>query len=194
MHPTIRDIYNEHATEYINEVGDDIQTYELSSLQAFWELLPSNATILDVGCGSGKHAHWLQENGCEVTAVDISDEMVMYAEKHFPSLTVVRGTVQDISEAHFDGIWCLRVFHHIPIAEQGGFLDELSAHLRTEGMLYITAAHDDHDFEVHDSRNGALKKRLTKESFRQLLTDKGLTILNTKEWGNGHSEYYCRKL
>ncbi len=190
---TIRDIYNENAAEYIAFVGDEIQTYEIPALEKFRQLLPDKATVLDIGCGSGKHAHWLQEHGCKVIALDVSDEMIAYAHEHFPGLDARRGTLQDAPLSTFDGIWCMRVFHHVAIAEQDAFLDGICNRLNTGGYLYITAVHDDHEYEMHDSVNGALKKRLTKERMHELLEQRSLMILESHDWGNGHSEYFCVK-
>lgn len=47
----------------------------LSSAPSAWlvrwsHLLPPGATVLDLACGSGRHAQWLASLGCAVTAVD----------------------------------------------------------------------------------------------------------------------------
>ena len=33
-------------------------------------LVPADGSVLDVACGSGRHARWFHERGCAVTAVD----------------------------------------------------------------------------------------------------------------------------
>ena len=33
-------------------------------------LVPPNAQVLDVACGSGRHVHWFARRGCRVTGVD----------------------------------------------------------------------------------------------------------------------------
>jgi len=37
--------------------------------------------VLDLGCGTGRHALWLAENGATVTAVDFSDGMIAQARR-----------------------------------------------------------------------------------------------------------------
>jgi len=36
-------------------------------------------TVLDLGCGTGRHAHWLAEEGANVTAIDFSPGMLQQA-------------------------------------------------------------------------------------------------------------------
>lgn len=39
-------------------------------VQRWSHLVPVGATVLDVACGSGRHARWFAERGCRVTGVD----------------------------------------------------------------------------------------------------------------------------
>jgi ubiquinone/menaquinone biosynthesis C-methylase UbiE len=54
----------------------------------------SKRTILDVGCGLGGTAHFVQEHGWgEVTGVDIDEEAIKYAQQKYPQVNF------DISDA-----------------------------------------------------------------------------------------------
>ena len=39
-------------------------------VQRWSHLLPAGASVLDVACGSGRHARWFAQQGCHVTGVD----------------------------------------------------------------------------------------------------------------------------
>ncbi len=43
--------------------------------------LPDNATILDLACGKGRHAKFLNEIGYTVTGVDLSENSIAYAKQ-----------------------------------------------------------------------------------------------------------------
>ncbi len=187
----IRSIYNQAAEEYI-EYSRDLDSLSIGSLEKFAAAMPRQARILDYGCGSGVYGKWLHDKDYNVQAMDISDEMVLYVTEHFPELSPTRGDIGDVLEGCFDGIWCNRVFHHISLASQGIFVDKMARALKPQGVLYITCAHDDRDYEQNDSVNGALKKRLTVDSFVGLMTSHGFSQIFSKPWSNGWSEYMFR--
>jgi len=68
------DGYAEDASfdAYFSEY-DDWPQYEKDALKEV------EGAVLDVGCGAGRHALWLQQRGFRVTAVDISPEAVEVA-------------------------------------------------------------------------------------------------------------------
>ena len=39
-------------------------------VQRWSQLVPAEATVLDVACGGGRHARWFAKRGCRVTGVD----------------------------------------------------------------------------------------------------------------------------
>jgi len=53
--------------------------------------LPGATSILDLGCGTGRHDFILTEMGFEITGVDMSQEMLTVANAHLSSLTSQQG-------------------------------------------------------------------------------------------------------
>ncbi len=59
------DYYNRYAVPYYEETVDVDMT---EVIEPFMELLPENAEVLDLGCGSGRDTITLEERGFYVTA------------------------------------------------------------------------------------------------------------------------------
>lgn len=70
-------------------------------------------TVLDVGCGTGRHAELFASLGLKVFAIDPSQEMIDFAISHVvksPDVVVARGSFKDIKNLNFEGtdaITCL---------------------------------------------------------------------------------------
>jgi len=63
--------------------------------------------VLDAGCGTGWFSrHWMQQ-GCEVTALDLSPLMLAHAQRHRTAHHFVEGDIEHIplSESRFDLVW-----------------------------------------------------------------------------------------
>ena len=83
--------YERNAREFIaGTVNVDMSAHH----RRFLEQLPSHASILDLGCGSGRDSKFFSELGHQVTAVDGSPELCRLAQQvtGFP----VRCPVQDV--------------------------------------------------------------------------------------------------
>ena len=84
--------YDENAQEFFNgTVNADIS----HNYEKFVELLPENAYILDVGCGSGRETKVFMDLGFNVFAFDGSVEMCKLASEH-TGIDVKHMLVQDI--------------------------------------------------------------------------------------------------
>ena len=90
---------------------------------------PSRRT-LDLGCGTGEHARFLQEEGFEVTGVDASEAQLAQAREAGPGPEFVKGDLADLSSAvtgPFGGAISLgNGLPHLDAAAMASFLSHLS--------------------------------------------------------------------
>ena len=101
----------------------------------------ANGNVLDVGCGAGSHALYLQEKGIDVTAIDISANAIKACELR----GLKNAKVQDIMQLEgdkFDTILLLMngagmcgKLKNIP-----NFLQKLKALLTDEGQILVDSS------------------------------------------------------
>ena len=100
--------------------------------------------ILEINCGTGEDAIWLAKKGIEVTATDISTEMIFIAnsKKNLKNLNFIHADINTISEqfsdkkfdlvfSNFGGLNCLN------IDELSNFLNSVSTILSEKGKLIL---------------------------------------------------------
>jgi 2-polyprenyl-3-methyl-5-hydroxy-6-metoxy-1,4-benzoquinol methylase len=102
-------------------------------------LLAGRKTILDAGCGTGRHTLALAEAGFDVTGIDASPDMIDVARARAPEL---RFEVADLlawrAEEPFDGVLCRGVLTDITDDEtRQAAMDALAAALRPGGLLVL---------------------------------------------------------
>lgn len=109
--------------------------------------LPSNATILDIGCGSGiPIASTLAGQDFRVTGVDISASQIAQARINVPSGTFIHADMlsPNINEillaASFDGVVAMFSVFHLPRERHPEVLDRIAAWLRPGGYLLMTTS------------------------------------------------------
>ncbi|MBL7472090.1 class I SAM-dependent methyltransferase [Robertkochia sediminum] len=106
--------------------------------------LPDNASVLDVGCGRGRHSVMLGEMGYTVRGIDLSESNIEHA-KQFTS-SRLRFDVHDMSEPygdHYDAIFNLFTSF--------GYFDNDHDHIKTLRMM--KDALKDNGFGVIDFMN-----------------------------------------
>lgn len=83
--------------------------------------LPSGALVADLGCGPGRHAQALQDQGFRVIGIDLSAAMVALARPHVP---VVRADLRrpPLAPASADALWSYASFLHVPRADSSATL------------------------------------------------------------------------
>ena len=101
--------------------------------------VPDARTLLDVGCGSGRHLEYLRAH-YDVEGLDISDALLALARRRLPGVPLHQGNLRGFDLGRrFDVVTCL--FSAIGYAETRGGLaaavDALGAHLAAKGLLLI---------------------------------------------------------
>jgi ubiquinone/menaquinone biosynthesis C-methylase UbiE len=101
-------------------------------------------SVLDLGCGTGRHTTWLVERGASVTAVDFSEGMLAEARRKVGT-TAVRFLVHDLetplplADGGFDLVVSGLVLEHL--TGLSAFFREARRMLRTGGRAVVSAMH-----------------------------------------------------
>ncbi|MGI5947586.1 MAG: class I SAM-dependent methyltransferase [Lachnospiraceae bacterium] len=129
------DYYNKYAVKFFEDTVDLDMTPIIGE---FLNEMDEGATILDMGCGSGRDSLYMYELGYDVTAMDASLEMCRLAEVH-TGLEVLQMKYEDMEfDDVFDGIWACGAFVHIPKDEMPAILKKTAAALQEQGILYLS--------------------------------------------------------
>ena len=114
-------------------------------------LAPPGARVLDAGCGTGRVAIRLAEQGFQVAGLDVDDSMLAVAREQAPALTWLLGDLADTGslladEDPFDLV--VLAGNVVPLVAEGALADvvrSVGAVLAPEGLLVagfgLDAAH-----------------------------------------------------
>ena len=156
------------------------------------------AHILEIGCGEGRDAAVLLEQGRNLRATDASPEAVAYCRQRMPLHTErfsVLDCLRDVHEETYDLIYSVAVLHMlVSDDDRRGFYRFLAEHLKENGIALIccmgdgtTAMRSDisQAFELQERDHPAGRLRVAATScrmvpfpeFRKELVEAGLRIL-----------------
>ncbi len=103
--------------------------------------------VLEIGCGTGQYTSWLVQEGYEVTAVDISGEMMALAQKKIAAIEENTSKANHVHWWHaditeildqletYDGIFSMTAFEFVPEPEK--VLKKLFSCLKPGGCIMI---------------------------------------------------------
>lgn len=181
----IAEIWNKEREWYIEQPSIDEAIIHLNS----------GATILDVGCGTGKPiAAYLIDKGFDVYGLDISPKLIQYARNVIPEEKLF---LEDICEfttdVRFDAIVCWFALFHIHAEHHLEVLKKFHVFLKHDGILLITFADtsceldgtnvkviDEHTIEsemfgerfCHSGQPASVNSKLIKQVGFEIITDK----------------------
>jgi SAM-dependent methyltransferase len=134
--------YDRWAAVYDHEANPLLPLEEPLVHEALGDV--SGRAVLDLGCGTGRHALWLASAGALVTAVDFSDVMLGRARSK-PGAEAVRFVVHDLhqplpfADRTFDAVVSGLVLEHV--RELGPFFCEARRVLRPGGRAVVSGMH-----------------------------------------------------
>lgn len=138
----VQQAYNNWAAQYdtnLNKTRD----LEAKSLRESLSNI-SFHHCLEIGCGTGKNTVWLMEKASQVTAVDLSEEMLAKAREKInsPKVKFVQADITQpwhFAEGKYDLVTFSLVLEHIE--DLGAIFEKLSGLLQSGGHVYIGELH-----------------------------------------------------
>lgn len=169
--------YRCHAREFVTgTVNVDMSAHH----QRFLEQLPPRASILDLGCGSGRDSRVFADLGHKVTAVDGSPELCRMAQRvtGFPVRCLLFEEL-DYSE-EFDGVWACASVLHVEKEKMPDVLNLVARAMKTGGILYVS-----YKYGTGTHReNGRFYSDYTEADLSVLFPEKG-SLRCIRWWVNG---------
>ena len=158
------DYYNQNAKNFI----ENTQNVDMHLAQdKFLQLLDSQSSILDFGCGSGRDTKYFLEKGYHVTATDGSAELCKLASA-FTGIEVKEMLFQELDYINkYDGIWACSSILHLPKKELFPVLRKMCIALKSAGVIYSSFKYGDFEGE----RNGRYFTDFTEDTFRDFIKD-----------------------
>jgi len=148
-------------------------------LDALTRALRPQATILDLGCGSGEPIlRFLVERAFEVTGVDASGAMLEIARSRFPASAFVLGDMRDVAfDERFDAVVAWHSLFHLPPADQRAMFRRFAALLRPGGLLMFTSGTAHGESWSENGGEALYHASLDLDEYRGLLAAHGFTLL-----------------
>jgi 2-polyprenyl-3-methyl-5-hydroxy-6-metoxy-1,4-benzoquinol methylase len=107
----------------------------------------SGKKAIDFGCGSGRSTRFLQNQGFEVTGIDISEEMLQKAREFDPAgnyQKVTDGNYEFLGNERYDLVLSVFTFDNIPgAANRIKIITELRKLLKKNGIMILLDSTED---------------------------------------------------
>ena len=138
-------LFDDTATEFADSIDRCIASNMYFRGTHFVDItrreVPSGSRILDYGCGPGRIARLIAEQGYEVDGVDPSPRMIREARKQSIrglklTFTVGSGTGDDLEDGAYSGIICSSVVDFVPDVDR--LLKNFSRALNQHGTLILS--------------------------------------------------------
>lgn len=184
-----KNYYNTHAKEYFAET----YTTELPQLWAeMAQHLHHGASILDLGCGSGRDVSYFASRGFDVVGIDYAVQLLRLAW-NFTDRPLVLADFRSLPfrASSFDAVWALASLQHVQRQRIRHVLSEIHRVLKAQGLLFSSIKGGSGDNVDKRGRYNALYQQREWES---ILRSTGYDIadlqetMETRETGAGQYE------
>ena len=159
------DYYNKHAEEFTASTFK----VEMESLYApFLRYLPEQASILDLGCGSGRDSFAFKNKGYQVEAIDYSAELVKKA-KELTGIEVRQQSFYELNESEkYDGIWACASLLHCDRDCLPEVIGRIFKALKPKGVCYMSFKYGNTDREKEGRSFTDLNEQQAHELIKQI--------------------------
>ncbi len=141
----------------------------------FTKYLPDNASILDIGCGSGRDLKYFRTCGHRALGLEPNSKLSDYARSYSECNVVENSIEQFDTHNKFDGIWACASLLHLETDALKNSLVKIASLMHLESVFYCSFKHG----EFNGERDGRFFNDQTAETFSKIIPEK-LTI--KKSW------------
>jgi len=149
---TVESGYDRMAEHYL-ATKDPEDPLALAALKNLASLLPSEAAVLDLGCGAGVPVtRWLADRGFVVTGVDVSAKQLELARTNVPEGTFFKADMPEVvfGPETFAAVVAFHSIIHVPRTEHPTLLESIHGWLRPGGTLLATMTVADYEGRDED--------------------------------------------
>ena len=137
----VRRGYDAVADEYARRISGELdqKPFDRALLDRYAVRLAGRGPVWDLGCGPGHVARYLHERGVSVAGMDLSSELLRWAERLNPGLPFHQGDFRRLPADHdaWAGIVAFYSIIHLPPGEVLPTLKEWHRVLRPGGVLFV---------------------------------------------------------
>lgn len=186
---SVKNNYNLIADKYFEEFGTEIEDVEL--INRFELYLEKDASIIDLGGGSGKLTNYLNKKGYKAICYDFSENMMKYAEKSYPNIQFILDDIINInnhfSKESIDGIIAMYSLFHIPKENINQLFLDINSILKENGLFCFSLQLGngeelvDEPYLNENGKNVLYMNYLTKNEIYNLLIESNFDIIYETE-------------
>lgn len=165
------------------------QRYESANVTQLHEFLSSSlkpgGSLLELGCGSGRDAAFMSDQGFRVLATDGSAAMLEQVKQHHPQLAAHVGQLQLPGELSselgtFDGIYAIAVLMHLSVQDIAKTISAVESLLTPKGRFAFSVSilRNDVTTDEFDAK-GRRFTILSPDKWQELCQKSGLQMTRT---------------
>jgi len=132
----LRETYDKYALE---RESREIEDWKVVERSRFLSLLKAEnkQKVLEIGAGTGRDSKFFQDQGFEVTCIDLSPAMIDLCRKKGLNAQVMDMTDIDLPDHSFDAVYSMNSLLHLTKDEFSEVLLRINALLQPDGFFYL---------------------------------------------------------
>lgn len=147
-------------------------------------------TLLEIGAGHGRDSRFFQENGLEVSCIDLSPEMVRLCKQKGLNTLIMDMIDLDFSNNSFDAVYSLNSMLHLSKKELPTVLQNVRRVLKASGLFFL-GIYGGYDFEGIWENDSYDPKRFfslhSDEKLKQVVTE-SFALVSFKQVRSGDDD------
>jgi cyclopropane fatty-acyl-phospholipid synthase-like methyltransferase len=134
-----RNLSNAYDRESNNRNEGKTERWKVMERQSFLQTLvhEQKQTLLEIGAGPGKDSLFFAQQGLNVQATDLSEEMIKRCQEKGLKAHVMSFDDLRFPSESVDAVWALNCLLHVPKKDLPHILTEIKRTLKTDGLFYM---------------------------------------------------------